>query len=76
MPMTPWNIVAGHICELCRGLATHEHKGMWICCQCHAGGGPDSGWIPQELAKEYHAEWNTGVIHDDIDRDFNQEHYN
>jgi hypothetical protein len=39
MPVTEWDDIRGHRCDLCGNWATHWWADRPICCDCHAGKG-------------------------------------
>jgi len=51
MPMTAWEDVAGHRCEVegCDNPATHIYGTQYICCQCHGG----DAILPEEAQEEH-----------------------
>jgi hypothetical protein len=48
MPVTAWSEVVGHKCQICGLWATHIYGDIYICCDCHTGGG---GLVTQEEAR-------------------------
>jgi len=52
MPMSTWEEVAGHVCAICGGPATHAYGEIYLCCECHAG--KDSAFYSREDAAREH----------------------
>jgi hypothetical protein len=54
MMMSTWEEVAGKLCEICGGPATHYYGNSIICCSCHVGE-KDGGIYTAAQAAEAHA---------------------